>query len=204
MVQVVPRLAERQDRQPPDVAGPVAAARTGRSPTTWQTELIDQVTWCSSATRTRRGPEERRQRALPGPGDQAADAAAGSGERERPPSSGKSLLDAAGRRVLQQVGGVAAAVGLLGGRTASPCARATGPWPAPGRSSPYRHGECGSPSRSEKAWCRRWSATQWMTGPWMASEPATASAICSGRLALNEPCVKWRWKPTVTPSPVRK
>jgi hypothetical protein len=24
----------------------------GRSPTTWQTELIDQVTWCSSATRT--------------------------------------------------------------------------------------------------------------------------------------------------------
>jgi hypothetical protein len=25
----------------------------GRLPTTWQTELIDQVTWCSSATRTR-------------------------------------------------------------------------------------------------------------------------------------------------------
>ena len=32
----------------------------GRSPYTWQIELIDQVTWCSRPMRTSAGPEERR------------------------------------------------------------------------------------------------------------------------------------------------
>ena len=63
------------------------------------------------------------------------------------------------------------------------------------QSSPNRHGECGSPSWSLYLWCRRWSATQLSTGPSMARLPAIASAICSGRLALNEPWVKYRWKP---------
>ena len=56
--------------------------------------------------------------------------------------------------------------------------------------SPKRHGECGSPSRSLYAWWRRWSATQRITGPSMASDPAMASAIRSARLALNAPWVK--------------
>ena len=58
------------------------------------------------------------------------------------------------------------------------------------QSVPKRHGECGSPSRSEYLWCRRWSATQVSTGPSMASEPAMASATRSPVAALNELCVK--------------
>ena len=45
----------------------VAGRRTAGCRSMWQTELIDQVTWCSSAIRTSAGPEERRQRAGPGP-----------------------------------------------------------------------------------------------------------------------------------------
>ena len=39
----------------------------GRSPIVWQIELIDQVTWCSSADPDQPAPEERGQRALPRP-----------------------------------------------------------------------------------------------------------------------------------------
>ena len=35
-------------------------------------------------------------------------------------------------------------------------------------------GECGSPSRSAKLWCLRWSETQRITGPCTAIEPSTA------------------------------
>jgi hypothetical protein len=55
---------------------------------------------------------------------------------------------------------------------------------------PNSHGECGSPSRSEKAWWRRWSATQATTEPCDARLPASASAIRSGLLALKLPWVK--------------
>ncbi len=55
---------------------------------------------------------------------------------------------------------------------------------------PNSQGECGSPSRSEKAWCLRWSATQPMTGPCMAMLPVTASAIRNARLALKAPWVR--------------
>ena len=48
-------------------------AANGASPIMWQIELIDHVTWCSSATRTRPGPEERGERAPPRPGQQAAE-----------------------------------------------------------------------------------------------------------------------------------
>ena len=65
---------------------------------------------------------------------------------------------------------------------------------------PKSHGECGSPSASAWAWCRRWSATQCRIGPCTARLPATASAIRSPRRARNARWVKCRWKPTVTPS----
>ena len=68
-------------------------------------------------------------------------------------------------------------------------------------SSPYFQGECGSPSLSLYLWCRRWSATQVTTGPSIARVPAIASATRRPDLALNELCVKYRWNPTVTPSP---
>ncbi len=35
----------------------------------------------------------------------------------------------------------------------------------------------------------------------MASDPAMASATRRPVLALNEPCVKYRWKPMLMPSP---
>jgi hypothetical protein len=40
-----------------------------------------------------------------------------------------------------------------------------------------------------------------MTGPSIAIDPAIATPIRSGRLALNEAWVNRRWKPTVMPRP---
>ena len=68
---------------------------------------------------------------------------------------------------------------------------------------PNAHGEWGSPSLSEKAWWRRWSATQLKTLPCTASDPVIAIATRSHRFALNALCVKCRWKPTVTPRTAR-
>ncbi len=67
VVQVVPALAEAQDRQRPEVARSCRGTLNGRSPIVWQIELIDQVTWCSRHDPHQRGPEERRQRARPRP-----------------------------------------------------------------------------------------------------------------------------------------
>ena len=50
----------------------------------------------------------------------------------------------------------------------------------------------------------RWSATQEITGPSIAAEPRIASRPCSQVFALKLRWVRWRWKPTVIPSPVRK
>ncbi len=58
---------------------------------------------------------------------------------------------------------------------------------------PNSHGECGSPSRSANAWCRRWSATQVIGEPCTAMLPAIARPTRSQRLALNDPWVKCRW-----------
>src|ERR1700704_2769141 len=72
------------------------------------------------------------------------------------------------------------------------------PWPG------STGGLCGSPTSSEKAWCLRWSATQEITGPSIAAEPRIASRPCSQVFALKLRWVRWRWKPTVIPSPVKK
>ena len=50
-------------------------------------------------------------------------------------------------------------------------------------------------------WWRRWSATHWVGDPSIATLPATASTTRSQRLALNEPWVRYRWKPTPMPNP---
>ena len=49
------------------------ASVQGRSPTMWQIELTDQVTWCSTADADEPRPEERGQRAPPRPAEQAAE-----------------------------------------------------------------------------------------------------------------------------------
>lgn len=51
-MQVVPGFAERQDRQPGDVARLVTHLER-LAPKVWQIELMDHVTCCSSAIRTR-------------------------------------------------------------------------------------------------------------------------------------------------------
>ena len=53
-------------------------------------------------------------------------------------------------------------------------------------------GECGSPSSSVWAWCLRWSATQLMTGPWTAIEPAAAKKYSTGLEVRNERWVSIR------------
>ena len=80
----------------------------------------------------------------------------------------------------------------LGSNSQSTCAQSR-PLASALASSPYRQGECGSPSLSLYLWCRRWSATQVTTGPSIARLPAIASATRRPVLALNELCVKYRW-----------
>ena len=72
----------------------------------------------------------------------------------------------------------------LGSNSQSMCAQ-TRPLASALASSPYRQGECGSPSLSLYLWCRRWSATQVTTGPSIARLPAIASATRSGGLGLE-------------------
>ena len=62
-------------------------------------------------------------------------------------------------------------------------------------------GECGSPGRSESAWCLRWSVCHWVSGPCIAIEPRIAQSARSGALVSKLLCVKSRWKPTVIPRP---
>ena len=77
------------------------------------------------------------------------------------------------------------------------------PFSAPRQPWPWSTcGEWGSPSTSVKAWCLRWSATQAITGPSIASDPSAASVARTHFFALNARWVRWRWKPSVTPSPV--
>ena len=97
----------------------------GRSPRAWQIELIDQVTWCSSADPHERGPEERGQRALPGPGS--------AGRRAAPAASSETATRAGrprrpGRCRGPRAGRARSAAGWSARRrTASRCARRTGP-----------------------------------------------------------------------------
>ena len=54
------------------------------------------------------------------------------------------------------------------------------PVTAPLKPLPWPWGVCGSPSWSVWAWCLRWSATQFMTGPCTAIDPTIASEYCTG------------------------
>ena len=59
----------------------------GRVPIMWQIELTDQVTWCSTADADQPGPEERGERAPPGPAEQSAERG-GCGQAQRGPDAG--------------------------------------------------------------------------------------------------------------------
>src|SRR6202044_18285 len=164
-------------------------SRTSKSslPNVWQTELIDQVTWCSRQIRTRLAQKN----AVSAPAmdiDQSPPISAGRSRdtATRPGNQRETRLTSLSARRSGQNLAWEVRFGLKSQPT---CAKAR-PLVSAFQSVPNRHGECGSPSLSLYLWCRRWSATQTSTGPSMAREPATASAIFSPRFALNEEWVK--------------
>ena len=69
-------------------------------------------------------------------------------------------------------------------------------WKKPARppNSPSRPpwGEWGSPSRSDSAWCLRWSVTHWVTGPCTVMEPRIARAARMVGVVANALCEKSR------------
>ena len=163
----------------------LSRAANGRSPIMWQIELTDQVTWCSTAMRTRPAQKKRSARRSR-TGDQPADH--GRARSIETIVQTQKYLSMPGDRPCRPAGrGRSAAGWWCRGRRSSPCGRARSPWTSAATEVPYSHGECGSPSRSEKAWCRRWSATQMITGPCTAIWPAIGQDdFRSGRLALND------------------
>src|ERR1700751_3372151 len=175
-------------------------SRTSNSslPNVWQMELIDQVTWCSSATRTRLAQKK----AVSAPWmdiPHSPPIRAGS-RSETATSAGNKRSTRRIRRSASRSGENFSCEVLFGSNSQPMCAY-TRPLDSAFQSSPYRHGECGSPSLSLYLWWRRWSDTQVMTGPSMARLPATARPTRRPVFALNEPWVKYRWYPTVIPSP---
>src|SRR5271165_3572628 len=143
-------------------------SRTSNSslPKVWQMELIDQVTWCSSAMRTRVAQKK------------AVSAPCQDIPHRKPMSAGSNSVTATSpgnhastaliRLSASRSGENFSCEVLLGSKSQPMCAYAR-PLDSAFQSSPYRQGECGSPSLSLYLWCRRWSDTQVMTGPSMRS-----------------------------------
>src|SRR5579872_3499547 len=160
-------------------------------PQVWQMELIDQVTWCSRVTRTR---PAQKNASMARCQDQTPL------EVQKPPiTAGASSVNAmipgnqaSTRRIFRSAsrsGANFCCEVWLGSNSHSVCAQSR-PLASARALSPYRQGECGSPSLSLYLWCRLWSATQVSTGPCIARLPAIASATRRPGLALNELWVK--------------
>src|ERR1700722_15849658 len=171
-------------------------------PQVWQIELIDQVTWCSRVTRTRLAQKNASMAACQEktPAEVQKPPMTAGPRRGKAAMAGKSLLTVWMLLSPSRSGANFSFEVSFGSNSHVTCAQ-TSPLASAFALSPYRQGECGSPSLSLYLWCLRWSATQVMTGPWIARLPATASATRRPDLALNELCVKYRWKPMVMPSP---
>src|SRR5580658_9315832 len=176
----------------------LSLASNSRLPNVWQIELIDQVTWCRNEILTR-------------PAQNSAISAPCHDIVQRPTiragASNVAAMNAGNSRCSSPMSLSASQSGenfwcdvVFRSNNQPMCAQAR-PLVSAFRSVPNRQGECGSPSLSLYLWCLRWSETQLSMGPSSASEPATASAILSARFALNEPWVKYRWKPIAIPRP---
>src|SRR3954454_5656080 len=168
------------------------------SPMAWQIELMHQVTWCRRAMRT--SAPQKNPVAAPHHDMVSSPPRAAGGSREVATQTGKRrltrLMSLSATRSGQNLSGD---VRLLS--NSQPMCAQSRPLLSARQSVPKRHGECGSPSLSEYLWWRRCTATLSMTLISMERPPAMPSAIRSQRLALNAPCVKWRWYPAVTPRP---
>src|SRR5215469_5410090 len=156
-------------------------------PKVWQMELIDQVTWCKKATRTRLAQKN----AVSAPcHDQDHSPPMRAGASSDAATSGPKALEI--RTILESASrsGQNFCFEVRLASNIQPTCAQTRPLVSALQSLPKRHGECGSPSRSLYLWCRRWSATQLSTGPSTASDPAIASAIRIPGFALKDKWVK--------------
>ena len=160
----------------------LSRAAKGRSPIMWQMELTDQVTWCSSAMRTR--PAQKKQVSAPLHDMVIRPPITAGPKIETSVQTQKYLLCRAMSLSASRSG--AKRCWLVESRSKiQPMWACQKPLASAATEVPYSHGECGSPSRSENAWCRRWSATQMMTGPWAAIWPAPARAILQRPVGLE-------------------
>src|SRR5580704_9299221 len=122
-------------------------SRTSNSslPKVWQMELIDQVTWCSSAIRTRL-PQKNAVSAPCQDIPHRPPISAGS-SRDTATIAGKSLSTALIRRSASR-SGENFSCEVLFGSNSQPMWANTRPLDSAFQSSPYFQGECGSPSLS--------------------------------------------------------
>ena len=101
-----------------------------------------------------------------------------------------------------QVGGEALAVGQLAAEQPAHVRVAAGPWSGPRRSRRTATASAGRPRGRQNAWWRRWSATHCDRGrPRSPASRRPPGRSAAGRLALNEPWVRYRWKPVPMPRP---
>ena len=177
VVVVVPRLAEGDPGEPPDVARLVLDAEAARAE-----EVADGVDRPGDVVEQedpdQAAPEHRLQAgAEVPPQTHPARKGRAATARPRPEPARDEDHAAVGEQVLR--GFVHSARPTL--RKSQPtcaCQRPASLPRTPGRS---RRGECGSPSRSAKLWCLRWSETQRITGPAPPSSRARrARSGCSG------------------------
>ena len=172
VVVVVPRLAERQRREPGEVARLVAGVEALAAEEVAQ--RVDAVGHVVQHAACRTSPPHSRP--VSAANERAADQPAErrtAARGRRAPSRGTSARPSGPRGPRCRSRRVALLCAALGvdeepadvrvqqARAARRGSRRRG----------RRAGECGSPSWSEKAWCLRWSATHEMTGPSIATEP---------------------------------
>src|SRR3954451_2387284 len=124
----------------------------GRSPIVWQIELIDQVTWCSSAMRTRLAQKN----AVSAPEiDQDQRPPMTAGARSETATSSGNIRDTLTMSLSLSRSGAYCRCGVCSVSNNQPTCAWMKPLVSPASESPYFHGLCGSPSRSENLWCLR-------------------------------------------------
>ena len=174
-----------------------------RRPKKWQIELIEKVTWWTRKMRTRPAQKSAWNPAISDPVT-AQPMANGSASPSATQSPNKRLMTRMPRSSSRS-GANFPAPSAVGWSKSQPRWACHSPLSAPASSpSLATWGLCGSPSSSAKAWWRRWSVTQPITGPSTASEPKRANRYSSGLWVWNARCVSRRWKPTVIPTVERK
>jgi len=148
VVQVVPRFPEAEQGEGPEVGRPVADGER-RSPIMWHIELTDQVTWCSSETRT--SPAQKNAVSAPAQDMVISPPITAGPTTETIVQTPEVLVRPEDVLVRQQVRRETLLVGHV---PIEDPAHVCVPEPLASAATevPKSHGECGSPSRSENAW----------------------------------------------------